>query len=105
DAQHLAPGNIEGYAVEGLQRATARDEFDLEVADGENGCVHRIFGFMASRSQSPSRFTAKTKAASVTPGKATIHHSPEKRKSLPMRISVPSRGWVGGSATPRKSEA
>ena len=31
-----------------------------------------------------------------------IHHSPEKRKSLPTRISVPSEGCVGGTPTPRK---
>ena len=30
-----------------------------------------------------------------------IHHSPENRKSLPMRISVPSDGCVGGTPTPR----
>ena len=39
---------------------------------------------------------------SATPGKIVIHHSPENRKSLPMRISVPSEGWVGGTPTPRK---
>ena len=31
-----------------------------------------------------------------------IHHSPENRKSLPIRIRVPSDGWVGGTPTPRK---
>ncbi len=31
-----------------------------------------------------------------------IHHSPENRKSLPMRMSVPSEGCVGGTPTPRK---
>ena len=30
-----------------------------------------------------------------------IHHSPEKRKSLPTRMSVPSDGDVGGTPTPR----
>ena len=30
-----------------------------------------------------------------------IHHSPENRKSLPTRISVPSEGCVGGTPTPR----
>jgi hypothetical protein len=30
-----------------------------------------------------------------------IHHSPENRKSLPTRISVPSDGDVGGTPTPR----
>ena len=33
-----------------------------------------------------------------------IHHSPENRKSLPMRISVPSDGEVGGTPTPRKDK-
>ena len=36
------------------------------------------------------------------PGKMVIHHSPENRKSLPTRISVPSDGEVGGTPTPRK---
>ena len=31
-----------------------------------------------------------------------IHHSPENKNSLPIRISVPSDGCVGGTPTPRK---
>ena len=31
-----------------------------------------------------------------------IHHSPEKRKSFPTRMRVPSEGVVGGTPTPRK---
>ena len=38
----------------------------------------------------------------ATPGKMVIHHSPLNRKSLPMRMRVPSEGWVGGTPTPRK---
>jgi hypothetical protein len=53
------------------------------------------FGLRASRSQSPSRLTASTSAASVAPGKATIHQSPENRYLLPIEISVPSDGCVG----------
>ena len=60
------------------------------------------FRVEASRSQSPRRFTASTRAASVTPGKTVIHQSPDCRTSLPRRISVPSDGWVEGSPTPRK---
>ena len=37
----------------------------------------------------------------VRPGKMVIHHSPENKKSLPMRISVPSDGDVGGTPTPK----
>lgn len=33
-----------------------------------------------------------------------IHHSPENKKSLPMRIKVPSEGDVGGTPTPRKDK-
>ena len=38
---------------------------------------------------------------SAAPGKMVIHHSPENKNSLPMRISVPSDGSVGGTPTPR----
>ena len=54
--------------------------------------VHHISrGLSASRSQSPSRLTDSTNSTSASPGKMTIHHSPENRKSLPMRINVQRR--------------
>src|SRR5690606_16181770 len=59
-------------------------------------------GFRASRSQSPSRLTERTSKTRARPGKMVIHHSPEKRKSLPTRMRVPSEGEVGGTPTPRK---
>src|SRR5438105_8538305 len=65
------------------------------------GSHHRNFGFSASRSQSPSRLIASTMITSAAPGKIVIHHSPENKKSLPTRISVPSDGRVGGTPTPR----
>ena len=52
----------------------------------------RSFGLSASRSQSPSRLTDSTSTTSAMPGNTVIHHSPENRKSLPTRISVPSDG-------------
>src|SRR5689334_18711466 len=58
-------------------------------------------GFSASRSQSPSRLTARASVASATPGNATIHHDPENRYLLPIWIMVPSDGSVGGRPTPR----
>src|ERR1700694_5033852 len=58
-------------------------------------------GLSASRSQSPSRLIASTMMTRAAPGKTVIHHSPEKRKSLPTRISVPSEGCVGGTPMPR----
>src|SRR5439155_8560031 len=61
----------------------------------------RNFGLSASRSQSPSRLIASTMITSAAPGKIVIHHSPENKKSLPTRISVPSDGRVGGTPTPR----
>ena len=61
----------------------------------------RSLGFSASRSQSPSRLIDSTMTTSAAPGKMVIHHSPENKKSLPMRISVPSDGSVGGTPTPR----
>ena len=48
--------------------------------------------------------TGETSARSAMEGKARIHHSPENRKPCPMRISVPSDGWVGGTPTPRKDK-
>src|SRR5690606_15235277 len=62
----------------------------------------RSFGFSASRSQSPRILTDNTSRDSWIAGNTTIHHRPENRYSLPMRISVPSDGSVGGMPTPRK---
>src|SRR5258706_3187709 len=97
-AEDLARGNGEAHAVERGQRAAARRKFHLQPANIER---HRSLGLKASRSQSPSRLTESTRITSAAPGKTVIHHSPENRKSLPMRISVPSEGWVGGTPTPR----
>ena len=56
----------------------------------------------ASRIQSPRRLTDSTSMTKAAAGKIVIHHWPENRKSLPMRIRVPSDGFVGGTPTPRK---
>ena len=85
DAEHLALGDVEGDAVDGLQNPASRDELDAQVPDGEDWFCHdsflshRSFGLSASRSQSPRRLMASTRSASAMPGKATIHHSPENR--------------------------
>ena len=77
-------------------------ELDAQIADGEDGfgqrhpLGHRSFGLSASRSQSPRRLIGEHEDDERDAGKATIHHSPENRKSLPIRISVPSDGCVGG---------
>ena len=55
----------------------------------------------ASLSQSPKRFTERTKTAKANPGKIVIHHSPENRKSFQILINVPNDGSVGGTPTPR----
>src|SRR5262245_30771294 len=65
------------------------------------GQAYLSFGLSASRSQSPRRFTANAKRASVNPGNATIHQEPENRYLLPTWIMVPSEGSVGGRPTPR----
>ena len=106
DAEHLAGRDRERDVVERQQRAAARRELDAQVADFEQRVrsaarSQRSLGFSASRSQSPSRFTDSASNTSISPGKIVIHHSPENRKSLPMRISVPSDGCVGGTPTPR----
>src|SRR5579863_5009542 len=79
NAQHLALGDVEGNAVDRAQRLVPGGELDPQVTHGKNGFAHRSFGFKASRSQSPSRLTDRTSAASAMPGKATIHHSPANR--------------------------
>ena len=113
DAQHLARRDVERDVVHRAQRAVARRELDAKADDREQRfqqrdwsapCVrprHRNFGLSASRIQSPSRLIASTMITSAAPGKIVIHHSPENRKSLPTRISVPSDGCVGGTPTPR----
>ena len=78
-AEHFALGDVEGDAIDRMQRAAAGDELHLEVTHGEDRSGHRSFGLSASRSQSPSRLMARISPASATPGKATIHHSPANR--------------------------
>src|SRR5690606_30907776 len=63
---------------------------------------HLSLGLSASRSQSPSRFTDRASSTSIAPGNTSTHHSPENSTALPLLISVPSEGEVGGTPTPRK---
>src|SRR5882672_3950144 len=98
-AEHFAARHGKRHVVDRHQRAAPRAELDSQVLRLED---HLSFGFSASRSQSPSRLTDSTRVTSATPGNTVIHHSPENRKSLPTRISVPSEGRVGGRPTPRK---
>ena len=101
-AQHLARRDVEGDDRRSRVSAPRRvGNLDPAGCGRESAAVIASFGLSASRSQSPSRLTASTSSASVMPGKIAIHHSPENRKSLPMRISVPSEGCVGGRPTPR----
>src|SRR5690606_5279628 len=107
NAKHLALRNVEGDAIDRCQHAASGRKFNPKVTYGKERSRHgrslsyRSFGLSASRSQSPSRLTASTSIASATPGKIAIHHSPEKRKSFPIRIKVPREGCVGGTPTPR----
>src|SRR6516164_3231061 len=101
NAEHLALDDIEGNAVDGTQRMVAGQKLHPKVTHGKNGFAHLSFGLSASRSQSPSRLMERIRVASAMPGKATIHHSPEKRKLFPIRISVPSEGMVSGMPEPR----
>jgi len=79
DAENLARRDVERDAVERHQRPLAGGEFDPEIANRKQRPGHFSLGLSASRNQSPSKFTASTRAASVRLGKATIHHSPENR--------------------------
>src|ERR1700730_320511 len=107
DAQNLAGGDIERHVVDRQQGAAPRWEFDAQVLDLEqrrivgSRCHQRSMGLRSSRSQSPRRFTASTRAARVMPGNTVIHQSPDCRTSLPRRMSVPSEGSVEGRPTPR----
>src|SRR5262249_7761517 len=98
-AEHLAGSDRERDVVHRCQRAAARRKLHREILDFED---HRSFGLSASRSQSPSRLTESTSTTRAAPGNTVIHHSPERRNSLPTRIRVPREGWVGGTPTPRK---
>src|SRR6185437_59535 len=102
-AQHLAGADLERHIVDRDKLGPPCREFDAQMFDAEQRLRHqRSLGLSASRSQSPRRLTDSTSSTSARPGKMVIHHSPENRKSLPMRISVPSEGCVGGTPTPRK---
>ena len=79
DPENFARRDVERDAVERGERPLSRGEFDPEIANRKQRAGHFSLGLSASRSQSPSRFTASTSAASVRLGKATIHHSPENR--------------------------
>jgi hypothetical protein len=103
-AQDLARRDVERDVVQRQQRAAPRGELDAQVAHFSRGAV----GGMVSAASGSARRAASRPAGSrsaiiisITPGKMVIHHSPENRKSLPMRISVPSEGEVGGTPTPR----
>jgi hypothetical protein len=97
-----SPASMEKLTSSTATRAPDRvGNSTVQVADVEQGPRHLSFGFSASRSQSPSRLTDSASASSVTEGNRMIHHSPENRKSWPMRISVPRLGLVGGTPTPR----
>src|ERR1041385_1581380 len=100
-AEHFAGADVERHIVDCGEHAAPCRKLDFEIADTEDRGGHRSFGFSASRSQSPSRFTASTSAASVIPGKIAIHHSPANRYFCPIWISVPSEGCVEGRPRPR----
>src|SRR6185295_11684158 len=97
-AEHLARRNGEGDVIDRGQVSAPGRKLHLEVIDLEN---HLSLGLSASRSQSPSRLTDSTRITSAAPGNTVIHHSPDRRNSLPTRISVPSDGCVAGTPTPR----
>ena len=90
------PGRVAGGEIHfDGRRAPSRGKAERSAA--WRWTSHRNRGFSASRNQSPSRFTLSAISTSIRPGKIVIHHSPENRKSLPTRISVPSEGDVGGT--------
>src|SRR6185437_4322245 len=82
-AQNLASPDVERDAIERGERPLSGREFDSEIANRKQRAGHFSLGLSASRSQSPSRFTASTRIARVRLGNATIHHSPENRQFCP----------------------
>ncbi len=45
-AQHVALGDVERNAVDGVQHAAAGGEFHLQVTHGENGFGHALIGVL-----------------------------------------------------------
>ncbi len=101
DAQGLAWRELQRNIVERHQRSPSIGELDAHAAELEQGHLYRSRGLRTRRAQSPRRLIASTITTSNAPGKIAIHHSPENRKSLPLRMSVPRDGWVIGMPTPR----
>ena len=79
DAEDLPWRDVERDAVERGERPLSRGELNSEIANRKQRAGHFSLGLRASRNQSPSKFTASTRAASVRLGNVTIHHSPENR--------------------------
>ena len=75
----------------------------LDFAAGDHGS--RLISAASGSARRAASRPAGSPPAPCRPAsrreRCVIHQSPENRKSLPMRISVPSDGWVGGTPTPR----
>ena len=74
-------------------------EFHREVFDHQH---QRSLGLKTSRRKSPSTLIDTTSATRNKVGIQRIHHSPDRRNCMPIRMSVPSDGLSAGKPMPRK---
>ena len=93
-----SPGSVRSASTPAIHQSRVTGCADRERFSRQR----RSFGLSASRSQSPMMLTDNTSVTRPMAGNSVIHHSPENRYSLPMRINVPREGFVGGTPTPRK---
>src|SRR5882762_2627613 len=104
DAQRLTRLHLEGDAVHGSRGAAAvlGDEVGLEIADAEQGLRHAasLRGSSASRSASPTAFSAITTSEIASPGKVDDHHA-TVILCQPSAIILPQLGIGEGTPNPR----
>ncbi len=78
--QDLSGCDDEGNAIHRRQRPSPGRQLHRQAFDGKDRRLHqRSLGLKASRIQSPSRFTARTRTASTAPGKTVTPTSRRRR--------------------------
>src|SRR5881409_3788064 len=104
DTERLTRLHLEGDAVHRARRAAALlgDEVGLEVTHAEQGLCHAasLRGSSASRSASPTAFSAMTTSEIATPGKVDDHQA-TAILCQPSAIILPQLGAGEGTPRPR----
>src|SRR5262249_16115278 len=96
--------DLERDPAHGLHLARTAPEGDVQIADGEEGFVHRanvFFGSTASRTASPMKISSVSMTA-VTANAVMPSHG-HSGLPLPCRRIPPREGDPGGNSKPRKS--